>query len=161
MKNHSAIIGRFEHIDLVGRLEAIPAKIDTGAYRSSIHASKIRITTKKGKQILQFNILGHPAYSKSVPAETSVFRLRDVRSSNGQVATRYEVSLKLQLGGKTFITPFTLTDRASNVFPILIGRKALNKRFIIDSDQTGINRNELRKAAKIATNKEDLEGVNT
>lgn len=161
MSKYPVIIGRFEHIDLVGRLDAIPAKIDTGAFRSSIHATDIKMVEKNGKKILRFTLLGHPAHQKHRTIEVRAFKTRYVKSSNGHTSNRYEVNLKVRLGYKVFTTPFTLTDRASNIFPILIGRKALNKRFLVDPERTGVNRMELRLAvASVPFDEEDLEGVN-
>ncbi|MFO0971153.1 MAG: RimK/LysX family protein [Candidatus Saccharimonadales bacterium] len=161
MSKYPVVIGRFEHIDLVGILEAIPAKIDTGAYRSSIHATDIKVVEKNGKMVLRFTLLGHPAHQKHRTIEVRTYKTRQVKSSNGHISSRYEVNLKIRLGYKIFITPFTLSDRGSNIFPVLIGRKALNKRFLVDSDKTGVNRMELRlAAASVPFDEEDLEGVN-
>jgi len=46
MAKYVTIIGRAEEIDIVGTALGIPAKVDTGAYRSSIHASDIKIVEK-------------------------------------------------------------------------------------------------------------------
>ncbi len=161
MSKYPVIIGRFETIDIVGHIDNVPAKIDTGAYRSSIHATGIRIVKKNDKQYLRFTILGHAAHGSQRVIETARFTTRKVTSSNGHSAERYEVRLKLRLGFKLFTTQFTLADRSNNVFPVLIGRKALSGRYLVDTGKTGISRKDLRKAAlQIDKNEEDLEGVN-
>lgn len=161
MSKYQVIIGRFEHIDLVNKLDTIPAKIDTGAYRSSIHIDHIEEVEKDGKKILRFTILGHPTFTKKRTIETRQYTTLVVRSSNGQKATRYEVKLKIRLGYKVFTTSFTLTDRADNVFPILIGRRALKGRFLVDVEKAGVNRLELVLAKnKLSVSAEDMEGVN-
>jgi hypothetical protein len=164
MSKYQAIIGRFEHVDLIEGLHTIPAKIDTGAHRSSIHVQKIEVITKKKKPTLRFTLLGHPVYKETLTLETQKFRSMPVRSSNGHISERYEVQLKIRLGLKVFNTSFTLSDRSGNVFPVLIGRKALRGRFFVDADRVGVNRAELRKAIKkLPIDEEDIdemEGVN-
>lgn len=167
MSRYTTVIGRFEHLSVtnaVSELSEIPAKIDTGAHRSSIHVKSVKEVTKKGKTKLQFTILGHPVYKETKVFETAKFRKLPVRSSNGHITERYEVRLKIRMGFKVFTTAFTLADRSKNVFPVLIGRKALNNRFIVDPSLAGVDRKELRKAIKnLPIDEEDIdemEGVN-
>ncbi len=161
MGKYQVIVGRFEHVDIVGKFKDVPAKIDTGAYRSSIHATNIEVLKLNGKDVLKFTLLGHPVANNHRTLETRSFNIRKVRSSNGQLTTRYEINLRVRLGYKIFSTPFTLIDRSNNIFPILIGRKALNKRFIVDPSLAGMSRVELKlAAASVPIDEEDLEGVN-
>lgn len=162
MSKYPVIVGRFEHVDLVNKLDAIPAKIDTGAYRSSIHASDVAIITKNNVKVLRFTLLGHPVFQKKRTLETRKFSQITVRSSNGHKSVRYEVTLKLRLGYKVFSTSFALSDRSDNVFPVLIGRKALRGRFLVDADKAGVSRLELILAKnQLSVSAEDMEGVNT
>lgn len=161
MSKYPVIIGRFERVDIVDKIDNVPAKIDTGAYRSSIHVSNIKLLEKDGKPLLRFTILGHAAHGSQRTVETFAFNQRTVTSSNGHSAQRYEVRLKIRLGYKVFNTAFTLTDRSKNVFPILIGRKALNGRYLVDTSKVGISRKDLRRAVtQIDAQEEDLEGIN-
>lgn len=161
MSKYQTIIGRFEYLDVVDALHAIPAKIDTGAHRSSIHAKQIKEYTKDGKHMLKFTLLGHPAHTESYVITTSDFSQMVVKSSNGHEAMRYEVKLQIRLGYKNFSASFTLADRSQNVFPVLIGREALRKRFIVDPDRAGVTRSELKIALVKSHSQEELEGVNT
>lgn len=148
MKKYPVVIGRFEHVDVVGHLEGVPAKIDTGAYRSAIHAYNIEIVNKKSQKYLKFTIGNHPSFSDSYTIETKVFREIEVLSSSGHKTKRYEVNLKIRLGYKIFQTSFTLADRTHHVFPILVGRKAIRGRFLVDVTRSGVNRKQLKAAAK-------------
>lgn len=164
MSKYKVIIGRFEHIDVVngsGVLENIPAKIDSGAYRSSIHVKDAKVIKKGRSKYLRFILLGHPIYGDELTVEAKKFKTIAVRSSNGHVTERYEVTLKIRLGYKVYSTSFTLSDRSENIFPVLIGRRALNGRYMIDPQNTGIVRAELKKAIKLPLDEEDLEGINT
>lgn len=161
MSKYPVIIGRFEHIDIINKLTAIPAKIDTGAFRSAIHATDIRVVEEDGKQTLYCSLLGHPVFSRYRAFKTKKFTQRRVRNSNGHMTERYEITLKIRLGYKLFSTPFTLIDRSTNVFPVLIGRKALERRYLVDVSKTGIKKPELNKAADIVdSDDQSLEGVN-
>jgi hypothetical protein len=68
-----------------------------------------------------------------------------VANSFGHEETRYEVPLRVKVGSKVFTSPFTLADRSKKVYPVLLGRKLLNGRFVVDSEQTSIDRKELKK----------------
>ena len=55
-----------------------------------------------------------------------------VRSSNGEIQERYMVTTQVKLGKRKFKTEFTLTNRSEMKTPILLGRKALKGRFVVD-----------------------------
>ena len=101
--------------------------------------------TKEGKHCLEFQILGHKCAPVSRKIVAERFERITVRSSNGETSERYEVTLKIKIGPKVFPTSFSLTDRSLNVFPVLIGREALKKRFIVDPEKTSVNRAQLAK----------------
>ena len=104
MSRYQSIIGRFEKVDIINQIDNIPAKIDTGAYRSSIHATNVSVIEKNKKKYLRFTILGHPAHGTKRVVEVPTFKKRTVTSSNGHSAERYEVRLKIRLGLKVFVT---------------------------------------------------------
>ena len=142
---HKVIIGRSEVLTFIDT-DAIdvPAKTDTGAYRSAVHASNISVDDDG---ILRFDLLGgHPvcgAMSHRVAAES--FTKVWVANSSGHREERFEVKLKVKLGPKVFHARFTLADRSKKIYPILLGRKLLNHRFLVDSSKTSLDRIELKK----------------
>lgn len=141
---HKVVIGRGERLSFVGtRAHTIPAKVDTGAYRSAVHATEI--VEIDGK--LQFTILGeHPVCgSMAETMSTDEYRKVNVSNSFGHEESRFEVKLKVKLGPKIFIAKFTLADRSKKVYPILLGRTMLNGRFLIDTDESAVDRVELKK----------------
>lgn len=160
MSIYPVVIGRSEIIDFpVLLLTHIPAKADTGAYRSAIHAKNIKVVNKGGKETLRYDLLlDHPTshYSRSI--ETSDFKTATIENSFGTTEERYAIRLKIKLGTKIFSTEFTLADRSKKTYPILIGRKTLNKRFIVDSSKSHIDRGELKKKFNIEL-PEDLEVI--
>src|SRR3989337_1551760 len=98
MARYQMIIGRSEEVDFVDTALNIPAKIDTGAFRSSIHAKNIKVVEKDGTKTLQFTILGHPCSAIPRELETTEFEKVNVRSSNGVEEERFAVRLKIKLG---------------------------------------------------------------
>jgi hypothetical protein len=156
---HKVIVGRAEELSFpeLDMLE-IPAKVDTGAYRSAVHASDIRVDPQTGQ--LSFMLLGgHPVCGvMATRVQTDDFKQVTIANSFGQEEKRYEVRLRVKLGPKIFWARFTLADRSKKIYPILIGRKLLNGRFVVDTDETSINRIELKAKYGIAFPKDEEEG---
>ncbi len=142
---HMVVIGRSEVISFVGT-EAIevPAKTDTGAYRSAVHASHIKI---RDDGVLEFMLLGgHPVCGAMAHiVTTNEYKKVTIANSFGNEEERFEVKLRVKLGSKVFVAQFTLADRAKKIYPILLGRKLLNHRFLVDSSQTSLDRITLKK----------------
>lgn len=125
------IIGRAEVIDLLiddGAL-AIPAKIDTGAYSSSVWATDI---VEKGG-VLEFTLLG-PEHLQYTGERLSAkkFKVVTVQNSFGKSEKRYGLDMSVRFCGKRVTTFFTLADRSKKLYPVLVGRKLLKGRFVVD-----------------------------
>lgn len=154
---HKVIIGRSEVLSFLGTpAERVPAKTDTGAYRSSVHASDIVMENDE----LSFTILGgHPVCGAMAQRMTTKdFTKVTVANSFGHEEERYEVKLKVKLGPKIFHARFTLADRSKKIYPILLGRKLLNHRFLVDSAETSLDRITLKRQYGIDFPKDEEEG---
>lgn len=141
---HKIVIGRSERLNFVeADILHVPAKVDTGAYRSAVHASDIR----ESDGVLYFTLLGgHPVCGNMAhEMSTTDYRVVEIANSFGHTENRYEVRLKVKLGPKVFGARFTLADRSKKIYPILLGRTLLNGRFLIDTDESAIDRIELKK----------------
>lgn len=124
------IIGRREWASLpTFGLKKVEVKIDTGAYTSSVHVSKIEETD--GLLHVVFLDAAHPEFQQ-ITHTFSDFRKKNVKSSNGHIQERYFIRTKIILAGRILNTEFSLTERKAMRYPILIGRKTLKKRFIVD-----------------------------
>jgi hypothetical protein len=55
-----------------------------------------------------------------------------IKSSNGISETRYQIVLPMIFGKKTYEIELTLNDRAEMKYPVLLGRKFLQGKFIVD-----------------------------
>ena len=135
VKKKKKIVGRRELIDFPALgLSEIEAKIDTGAYTSAIHCSAIReATLPDGRRVIRFNLLDltHPLYHQK-NFEFDQFTQRDIRSSFGEVQERYIIRTHFQLFDKVIEAEFSLSDRSDMKYPVLIGRSAIRKHFIVD-----------------------------
>lgn len=140
------VIGRSEYMDITDVALEVPAKIDTGAFRSSIHARDISVEEENGKPVLKCNLLGHPCSPVLRPFKTNEFSRVNVTNSFGMEEERYLVSLKVKLGPKVFLSPFTLADRSNNLFPILAGRTMLKNRYLVDVSKSNVNRTKLKES---------------
>lgn len=141
---HKVVIGRSEFLYFTTHgKNPVPAKIDTGAYRSAVHADKI----KEENGVLSFRLLGNHPVGKQFAAEISTKNYKQVVVANsfGASEIRYEVKLPVKLGPKLFTAEFTLANRSKKVYPILIGRRLLNGRFVIDTSTSSIDRIKLKK----------------
>ncbi|HUP26069.1 MAG TPA: RimK/LysX family protein [Candidatus Limnocylindrales bacterium] len=133
MNRAKATLGRVETVSFIdGDIKDLPAKIDTGAYRSSVWATNIHI--KDGR--LYFTLLGPASkfYSgKELMADE--FRIVEVENSFGHKQKRYSVFLRVRIGSKRIKSNFTLANRGTKTYPALIGRKLLKNRFVVDVSQ--------------------------
>ncbi len=135
------IIGRLEYIDLPEwDIQDIEAKIDTGAYSSSLHCHKIELLKKDGVDIVRFNLLDpdHPAYNDKL-FELPVHDVRDVKSSNGLSEKRVFVKTTISMFNKIYKIELSLADRSEMKYPLLIGRNFINRKFLVDVSKTNLS----------------------
>lgn len=124
------IIGRREIIDFpeLG-LVNITAKIDTGAYTAVLHCHDIRVINN----VLHFKLLDptHPEYEdKDMKFET--FYEKDIKNSFGEIEKRFVIKTKVRIAKRTILSLISLTNRGEMRYPVLIGRRLLKKKFIVD-----------------------------
>jgi hypothetical protein len=135
-------IGRREQITLPEwGLKMITGKIDTGAYTSSIHVDHVEEKNVDGKMMLQFTLLypGHKKYTGKI-IQTETYTQKKVKNSFGQEEVRYKVTTKVTMFGETFEAEFTLTDRSKMRNAILLGRKILYGRFLVDVQEVNLSK---------------------
>jgi hypothetical protein len=128
------LIGRREYVDFPElNIFKVEAKIDTGAYTSALHCHDIAVKEIGGKQVLCFKILDetHPEYSEQ-EHHFEDFIQKNIKSSSGETELRYIIKTLLIIGHKRIRTAVSLTDRGNMRYPVLIGRKMIKNKFIID-----------------------------
>jgi hypothetical protein len=141
------IIGRKDKADLPDiNLTNIPVKIDSGAYSCSIHCESVAEIFSENKQKLEVVFLDvqHPNFTGE-KFIFDTFRRKKVKNSTGYEQERYFIQLKILFFGEEIKTDFSLTKRNGLKNPILIGRKLLNDRFVIDTSAVNLSFKEKRK----------------
>ena len=121
------IIGRKIHIDLP-ELNGfnIPAKIDTGAFRTAVHCEKIELTQVGAKQVLNVTLSwGYQTLLYSFEK----FQKRTIKNSFGQTEERFCVRTLILIKEKKIRSEISFSIRKEMRYPILIGRKLLEKNF--------------------------------
>ena len=131
------IIGRKAMLDFpqLG-LSEVEARVDSGADYSALHCQDIvEEIDQHGKNYIKYWPLveKHPSASTEKPATSYDYETVRVRNTSGLLETRYVVYLEVNVNGKVFVTPFTLSNRSNMIFPALMGRRALAGRFLVDT----------------------------
>ncbi len=135
------IIGKKDVVDFPEiNLLKLPVKIDSGAYTSSIHYYQAKEIESNGQKKLKCYFVGpkHKDYSKS----TFVFddySTKKVKSSNGISETRYSIKTKIRMFNKLYNIELTLSKRSRMKFKVLLGRKFLSNKFVIDTSKSNLS----------------------
>jgi len=144
------IIGRKDKADFPElHLVNIDIKIDTGAYTSTIHSHDIREVDIDEEKYIEFQLLdpSHPNYSDEI-FKTKRFVKKKVKNSFGESELRFFVKTQIIIFGKDYPIELSLSDRSNMKYPILIGRKLLNKRFMVDTTKKNLSYKLKKKKKK-------------
>lgn len=123
-------VGRREIIDFPDLgLFGLTAKIDTGANTTALHCHHVRIENG----VLFFRLLDetHPEYQDR-EHRFEKFDQKIIRSSFGEEEQRFIIRTRIRIGTRTIISIVSLTDRKNMKYPVLIGRRLLKNRFIVN-----------------------------
>jgi hypothetical protein len=128
------IIGNKELISIIDLdLYDLDAKVDTGADSNALHCDDIFVDNEN---IVHFKLLDkvHPAYNGKKIA-IPLYKMKKVRSSNGEFQKRPSIRVKVDFFGKKYVTVISLTDRSDMKFPMLLGKNFLVNKFLVDVSQ--------------------------
>ena len=115
----------FPELDLAN----VPAKIDTGADSSSIWATDVHVTPE-GLKFTPFGI-GSKLFAGK-PIVQHDYRTTLVKNSFGVSEERYKAKLVVRVSGRRIRGWFTLSDRSTMTYPVLLGRRLLKNKFLVD-----------------------------
>lgn len=131
MKNKK-IVGRKELISLIDlELFDLDAKVDTGADSNALHCDDIQIDEQNNT--VSFTLLDevHEAYHGK-RMTFPMYKIKRVKSSNGHTQIRPAIKVTVKFFGKKYKSVISLTNRADMKFPMLLGRRFLKDRFLVD-----------------------------
>jgi len=126
------MIGRREFISFPDLgISNIEAKIDTGAYTSSLHCENIETRTENGKEVLyvSLNLEGEKEF------RFEEFKQKKIKNSFGEMEERFVIRTHISIAKKKILATISLSNRDNMRYPVLIGRRLLKGRFIIDVNQ--------------------------
>lgn len=137
--NEPLVIGWREWVSLpqLG-LQAVKAKVDTGARTSAIHAYDIeRVKRNGGQDWLMFSV-------QPIQRDRSIIRrceaplidIRRVTDSGGHTAERYFITTELVLGPLSRTIEMTLSQRDDMMFRMLLGRTAMVPGILVDPSRS-------------------------
>jgi hypothetical protein len=130
-KRQKRVIGWKEHAALPDlKVKDVIAKMDTGANLASIDASEIKFSTKSGVKYVNFKVMKRNNTVRKTSAPLAGFKR--IKSSNGDVERRPYIKTTLLVDGISKKIELTLTDRGPMDYTMLIGRKALGRRWVVN-----------------------------
>ncbi len=112
----------------------IKAKVDTGARTSCLHTAGLELyTTDSGEDRVRFQV--HPDQNSDlrvIDCDWPVDTHKSVRDSGGHEEIRPFIKIPVTLGEHTWEIQFSLTNRDNMKFRMLLGRRAMENRFLVD-----------------------------
>lgn len=137
-KSEQPLIGWREWLSLPALgIDAVKAKVDTGARSSCLHAYDIEQFERENKTWVRFVL--HPlqrSTRETVNAEAEVLEFRSIRSSNGQTSTRPVIVTNVLWNNQEWPVELTLVSRDDMGFRMLLGREGIRSRFLVDSGKS-------------------------
>lgn len=139
-KNKPRLIGRREYVDFpLLAISHAEAKIDTGAYTSSIHCRHIEQVNSNGKELLEFKLMDDTVH------RVEEYTRKFIKNSFGEKEERFIIKTLIHIGRKKIRTTVSLSDRGNMRYPVLIGRRLLKGKFIVDVNLVYTNGLNLKK----------------
>lgn len=114
-------------------IDRIKVKVDTGARTSALHAFSVEPFTQDGQEWVRF--LLHPKQQNTTiikKCTAKVLTRKKVSDSGGHSEERYFIETTMCIGDVSFPAQLTLTNRDTMRFRMLLGRKAMEGRFVVD-----------------------------
>ncbi len=118
------IIGGVEDVILLPWRVRLPARIDTGAAKSSLDAREIKVQD----DMIEFKL---PKKYGELQIRLPIMGWRHVRTPEG-LERRPVVETEICFGSKRIRTLVNLTDRSMVKYPLILGRNFLRENFLVD-----------------------------
>lgn len=135
------IIGRVDKADFPELdLRNINIKIDTGAYTSSIHSHEVKEIEFNEDKHIEFKLLdpSQPKYKDKI-FKVKNYKVKAIKSSFGNIEQRFIIKTNIVIFDQEYPIELSLSERSDMKFPILLGRKFLNKRFIVNTSLKNVS----------------------
>jgi len=130
-------------------IPAVKAKIDTGARTSALHVSNLEEFVAGNRQMVRFSI--HPLQRRKDIrrfCEAPILEKRRVKDSGGHIEKRYVIRTTAVMADVSWPIDITLTNRDLMLFRMLLGRKAMENRFLLNPGRAYMTGRSLAKLYK-------------
>ena len=117
-------IGTVEDVILLPWKVKLPARIDTGAAKSSLDARELKVH----EDWVEFKL---PRKYGGLHLRLPIIEWRHVRTPEG-LERRPIVELEICLGSNRIRTLVNLSDRSMVKYPLILGRNFLKENFVVD-----------------------------
>jgi len=124
------VMGWVEPVEILPAKMKILAKLDTGAATSSIDAAQYEEFKRAGKTWVRFDVSDRKG--GTFRFERPVVRISRIRRSDAATVVRPVIELGVCLGGVYRVTQVNLANRAHLNHPMLIGRRFLKAKILVD-----------------------------
>jgi hypothetical protein len=118
------VIGTIEDVILLPWEVKLPARVDTGAAKSSLDARELKVED----DMVEFKL--PPKYG-GLQLRLPIIEWRHIRTPAG-LERRPVVELEICLGSKRIRTKVNLTDRSMVKYPLILGRSFLREDYVVD-----------------------------
>ncbi len=115
-------------------IDGIRSKVDTGARTSALHATDLEEEIDDdGTAVVRFKVpCERRPRRKPVTVTLPVIDRRFVRDSSGREELRPVVVTEVEVCGQRWEIEITLTRRDDMEFNMLLGRRGIRRRFVVD-----------------------------
>lgn len=127
-------------------VDHIKAKVDTGAKTSTLHAIGIERYRRNFQDRVKFYI--HPIQKNDdieVACSAEIVDIRTITDSGGKRERRFIIETPIIIGDKKYNIELTLTDRTNMSFRMLLGRAAVEDRFLVSPHSSYLQRKLIRE----------------
>jgi hypothetical protein len=125
-----AVVGYLERVRIFPGNFLLYAKIDTGARTSSMNAQNIRYLERDGQRYVRFSVTNRD--NETQVFERPVLRRAKIRDIGRAPQVRPVIMLGLCVGNVYRYTQVNLANRAGFNFQLLIGRRFMAQRLLVD-----------------------------
>jgi hypothetical protein len=140
------VVGWVERVKIYPGEFEIHAKIDTGAKTSSLNAPNMQIFKRDGEEWVSFEVTNRKGKSRKF--EEKIVRVSRIRRHGGRLQRRPVVMLGVCVGNVFRQTQVNLIDRKNFNYQMLIGRRFLTDRVVVDPGRTFIARPSCKQGAE-------------